>query len=92
MGIVSRAYDDIFLHPKKAENRFNDVYAYQWLLSEYDKKARERVFDLAGINQEAIERDISKVYGEISGMIPIPGDRDSEMVDLLSKIIVRNTI
>ena len=58
VGIVRRAYEDLFLRPARHENRYDAIKSMDWLTTEPNKKARDKVFDLAGINRESMNRDM----------------------------------
>ena len=58
VGIVRQAYEDLFLRPQRAEHRHDAIKSMDWLTSESNKKERDKVFDLAGINRESMNRDM----------------------------------
>ena len=58
VATVRRAYEDLFLKPVRPENRYDAIKSMDWLTSASNKKERDKVFDLAGINRESMNRDM----------------------------------
>lgn len=87
VNIVKQAYHDLYFRSERAEDRYNDVDAREWLNSVVYREYREMIFDLAGINQESMNRDTRKSSDYLSSI-----KEEDELLGLISGLITRNTV
>ena len=65
VAVIERAYLDLFGEPQRDEDRYNSRNAFIWLFSDAFKEERENRFDLAGISQESMNREIVVVMNAL---------------------------